>query len=88
MVVTFGLTVCVPPFGCRVYVLPSFPVTVTWVALLDVTVKVEELPAAIEAGLAEIATVGVPSAPLTFIDPHPLNSRDANRLGIAKYRFK
>ena len=53
--------------------------------MLDVTVNVEELPAAIEAGLAEIAIVGVPRVPLTFIDPHPVNSKGANRLGIARY---
>jgi hypothetical protein len=32
------------------------------VALVAVTVKVEELPALIEVGLAEMATVGIPGA--------------------------
>ena len=58
MVVTVGLTACVPPFGCRVYELPSVPVTITWVALLAVTVKVDELPELIEGGLAVMVTVG------------------------------
>lgn len=60
MVVAAGLAVCVPPFGSRVYELPSDPVTVTCVALVAVTVKVEELPAVIEAGSAVILTVGIP----------------------------
>ena len=34
------------------------PVTVTVVALVEVTVRVDELPAVIEAGFAWIATVG------------------------------
>jgi hypothetical protein len=58
VVVTVGLTACVPPFGCRVYELPSVPVTITWVALLAVTVKVDELPELIEGGLAVMVTVG------------------------------
>jgi hypothetical protein len=57
-VVAAGLTACVPPVGCSVYVLPSVPVTVTPVALVAPTVKVDELPAVIEVGLAVMATVG------------------------------
>ena len=38
--------------------LPSDPVTTTWVALVAVTVRIDELPAAIEVGLALIVTVG------------------------------
>ena len=57
-----GLTACVPPFGCRAYVLPSVPVTVTWVALLAVTVNVEDPPAATDAGLATMVTVGAIAA--------------------------
>jgi hypothetical protein len=58
VVVTVGLTACVPPFGCSVYVLPSLPVTVTWVALVAVTVKVDELPEVIDVGFAVMVTVG------------------------------
>jgi len=39
-------------------VLPSLPVTVTWVAFVAVTVKIEELPAEIETGFAVMLTVG------------------------------
>jgi hypothetical protein len=41
-----------------VYVLPSVPVTVTWVAYVVVTVRAEELPSLIEVGFAERLTVG------------------------------
>jgi hypothetical protein len=57
-VVAAGLTVCVPPAACRVYVLPSVPVTTTWVAFVAVTVRVDELPEVIEVGLALMLTVG------------------------------
>jgi hypothetical protein len=40
-------------------VLPSEPLTVTPVALVAVTVRVEEPPAVIEVGLAVIVTVGI-----------------------------
>jgi hypothetical protein len=58
VVVTVGLTACVPPAGCRVYELPSVPVTVTLVAFTAVTVKVDESPDVIEVGLAVTVTVG------------------------------
>jgi hypothetical protein len=57
-VVAVGLTACVPPAAARVYELPSLPATVTVVAFAAVTVRVEELPAAIEVGFAEMVTVG------------------------------
>jgi hypothetical protein len=38
------------------------PVTVTWVAFAAVTVKVDEPPAVIEAGLALMVTVGAGAA--------------------------
>ena len=41
-------------------------VIVTWVALVAVTVSVEELPFAIEGGSAEIITVGSGMATVTF----------------------
>jgi hypothetical protein len=53
-----GLTGCVPPFDSSVYVLPSVPVTTTWVALTAVTVKVDELPEVMDVGLAVMPTVG------------------------------
>jgi hypothetical protein len=45
--------------------LPSEPVTVTWEAFPATTVKVEELPAVIEAGLAAIVTVGAAATDTT-----------------------
>jgi len=45
-----------------VYELPSLPVTVTCVALLAVTINVEEPPAAIDVGFATIVTVGAAPA--------------------------
>jgi hypothetical protein len=58
VVVDFGLTACVPPLTDKVYELPSLPVSVTVVALVAVTVKMDELPAVIDVGLAVIVTVG------------------------------
>jgi hypothetical protein len=58
VVVTVGLTACVPPVACRVYALPSDPVTLTKVAFVAVTVKIDELPDVIEAGLALMPMVG------------------------------
>jgi hypothetical protein len=57
VVVAAGLTACVPPLDCRVYVVPSVPVTVTAVALVATTVKVDELPGLMETGLATMLTV-------------------------------
>jgi hypothetical protein len=57
-VVATGLTVCVPPFVCRVKVLPSLPVSITWVAFVAVTAKVDEPPGVIDAGLALMPAVG------------------------------
>lgn len=42
--------------------LPSVPVTVTWVALVAVTVKVDELPEVIDVGFAVTLTVGAGEA--------------------------
>ena len=58
VVVAVGLTDCAPPFDDRVYELPSVPVIVTAVALVAITVRVEELPEVIDVGLAAILTVG------------------------------
>ncbi len=53
-----GLTEWVPPLDDRVYLLPSPPMTVTWVEFVAVTVNVDELPAGMEAGLAVMLTAG------------------------------
>ena len=55
--VEVGLTTCDPPLALRVYELPSLPLIVTPVALVAVTVKVEDLPETIEVGLALSVTV-------------------------------
>jgi hypothetical protein len=58
VVVTVGLTIWLPPLGCRVYELPSLPLIVTAVELVAVTVNVDDLPEIIDAGLALMLTVG------------------------------
>lgn len=55
--VAVGLTCCVPPLDDIVYKLPSVPVTITCVAFVAATVKVDELPSVIDSGLAEIVIV-------------------------------
>jgi len=59
VVVVVGLTVCVPPFGWSVYLLPSVPATITCVAFAAVTFSVAEPPEAIETGLAVMLIVSV-----------------------------
>ncbi len=59
MVVEVGLTDIDPPPAAVVRLLPFVPVIVIDVALLAVTVTVEELPLVIDMGLALIVTVGV-----------------------------
>ena len=54
VVVAAGLTACAPPAPLRLYVVPSEPLIVTCVAFAVVIVRVDELPAAIDAGLAVI----------------------------------
>jgi hypothetical protein len=58
VVVAVGVTAFVPPPAGKVAELPSLPVTVTCVALPAVTVRVEEVPAVTDVGLAEMLTVG------------------------------
>lgn len=58
VVVVAGLTACWPPVADRVYELPSEPVTVTVVARVALTVRMDEAPAAIAVGLAVMLTVG------------------------------
>jgi hypothetical protein len=81
MVVAIGLTVWVPPLGCRAYVMPSDPVTVTLVAFVAVTVRVDELPVVIEAGEAEMFTVGPPDVEVV-LPPQPAKSSGRKRPGI------
>jgi hypothetical protein len=58
VVVAAGLTGGLPPLAAREYELPSEPVTVTWVALVAVTVNMDEPPGIMAVGSAEIVTVG------------------------------
>lgn len=53
-----GVTDCVPPLDGSVYELPSLPVTVIEVALVALTVKVDDCPAVTVAGLAAMVMVG------------------------------
>ena len=68
-----GVTGHVPPAAARVLLVPSDPEIVTVVALVAATVNVDDAPAAIVVGLAEIVTVGdVVPAPTV---PHPAITR-------------
>ena len=51
--------------------LPSDPVTITFVAFVADTDKVDDPPAAIAVGLAEMVTVGESSVLLRVTPPHP-----------------
>jgi len=53
--------------------------TVTCVAFAAVTVKVEELPAVIEAGLALMLTVGAGDALTARNELHPSNTKRRTR---------
>jgi hypothetical protein len=53
------------------------------VAFVAFTVRVDELPAAIEAGAAEMLTVGKADVRLTF-PPHPVNSRGSKMQGTSR----
>ena len=69
--VAAGETVWLPPPELRAYVLPSLPAILTQEALAAVTVRVAESPALIEAGLAEMATVGCAAVTVPLREPHP-----------------
>jgi hypothetical protein len=84
VVVALGLTACVPPVAARVYELPSLPATVTEVAFAAVTVRVEDAPAAIDAGLAVMATVGAVFVGVLTFAEHPVNSSGKRRAGIVQ----
>jgi hypothetical protein len=62
VVLAAGVTVCVPPAACRVYVVLSDPVTTTWVALVAATVRVDAVPMVIDVELAVMLTVGTGEA--------------------------
>jgi hypothetical protein len=66
-----------------VYFVPSLPVTVTWVAFVADTVKVDALPMLIEVGLTTIATVGAEGIILK-LPPHPQSSRGRTRPRVIK----
>ena len=55
-----GLTDTAPPVAAIVRLLPLVPVIVIPVAFWAITVKMVELPLAIDAGLALMVTVGAP----------------------------
>jgi hypothetical protein len=59
------------------------PLIVTWVALVAVTVKVDELPALIDAGVALMLTVGAggvaTAVAMEPLPPQPLQSRGSNK---------
>ena len=82
--VVVGFTVSVPPVAAKVWVLPS-PVMVTVVAFVAATVSVEEPPAAIEVGLAEIVTVGVSVPGCT--EPHPASSKSDDKVTVISERI-
>ena len=72
VVVAPGLTDCVPPLADRLYELPSEPVTVTPVAFVAATVRVEEPPACTDVGAAEMLTEGSGEAVnCPLFEPHP-----------------
>lgn len=73
-----GLTVWVPPMGCRVYELPSLPVTVTCVAFVAVMVRTEELPVVIDVGFAAIVTAGFAAILLPLKSAQPEPARQIN----------
>lgn len=60
VVVEVGATDTVPPVVANVRLLPLVPLSVTCVAFVAATVTAEELPLAIDVGLALTVTVGAP----------------------------
>ena len=57
-------------------------------AFVAVTVKLDELPAEIEVGLAVIVTVGAGNAPIKLPRTHPVNSRGSKMPGIPHERIE
>lgn len=54
--------------------LPSLPVTTTWLAFVAVTVSMDEAPEMIVAGLAVMPLVGTTGGALKPAPPHPASS--------------
>ena len=85
--VAAGVTACVPPVADMVNVLPSEPVTVTEVALVAATVRVEVPPAEMLLALGVMVTVGavvvVPEAPKVEA-PHPVKSSTRSESDISR----
>ena len=78
-----GLTEIDPPLAFTVRLLPFVPVIAIPVALLAVTVKVEELPLEIDWGLALMVTVGVAAAAWLLI-PTTANAGTAQERSIER----
>jgi hypothetical protein len=79
-----GLTFCVPPVGPMLYELPSVPVILTWVEFVAVTVSMDELPAAMEAGEAERVTIGAVVEPVKLVPEQPAMSKKSKAPGNAR----
>ncbi len=87
VVVAEGVIAWVPPVAAIVYLLPSLPATVTVVALVALTVNIDEALAVTDAGLALMATVGAAVVPLpldVLLTPQP----DTRRKSIERQRAK
>jgi hypothetical protein len=63
----------------RVKLLPSVPVTITAVAFVVATVRVEAAPAAMEAGVAVMEIVGLAAGPELCETPHPAEIRSREK---------
>jgi hypothetical protein len=61
---------------------------VTWVAFPAVAVSVDELPAVIDAGEAETATVGADVEPEKLVPPQPAISNESKAPGTARASAK
>ena len=67
--------------------LPSLPVIRTWVALVAVTVNMDEVPARIAAGLAVMPLVGATCVALKLAPPHPASSMSSKVQGNSVKRI-
>jgi hypothetical protein len=83
VVVEVGLTETAPPPDAMVRLLPFVPVIVIPVAFVAFTVRVDELPLAIDWGLALIVTVGV-AATAWLLKPRTANAGTAHGSSIER----
>ena len=84
VVVALGVTACVPPAGASVKVALSLLSEITTVvALLAVTVRLEELPAGTVPGLAVIATVGSGGGGLVCATTLPQDVRASDAMHVS-----